>query len=259
MEELKVGLEWGLPLPGLHHGEAAIVTNALLVAVFVLAAFYVICRRAKLKPRILQMMLEAVVEVGEKFLRDIGGPKVVKYLPFCLALFLYILFANLIAMVPGFVAPTSNVSVNAAMAMCVFIMTFYVGIRELGIGKYLKHKTGPFGNMGRIALIIGGPIFLVLESIGEFARPVSLSLRLFGNIFGEEEFVIVLNNLIVNANELFPALKLGGGHVQYLFAQFMMPLVYALVTITSVLQAFIFAFLPILYFGAAVGWGEEDH
>jgi F-type H+-transporting ATPase subunit a len=99
----------------------------------------------------------------------------------------------------------------------------------------------------------------VLESIGEFARPVSLSLRLFGNIFGEEEFVIVLNNLVVNANELFPALKLDGGHVQYLFAQFVMPLVYTLVTITSVLQAFIFAFLPILYFGAAVGWGEDEH
>jgi F-type H+-transporting ATPase subunit a len=257
--ELKVGLEWGIPLPGLHHHDAVIVTNALLVAVGVLLVFYLICRFAKLKPTIPQMLIEVAVETGENFLRDIGGRRIVKYLPFCLSIFLFILVANLIAMVPGFVAPTSNISVNAAMAICVFVMTFYVGIRELGFGKYLKHKTGPFGTMGRIAMIIGGPVFIVLESIGEFARPVSLSLRLFGNIFGEEEFVIVLNNLVVNANELFPALKLDGGHVQYLFAQFVMPLVYTLVTITSVLQAFIFAFLPILYFGAAVGWGEDEH
>jgi F-type H+-transporting ATPase subunit a len=257
--ELKVGLEWGIPLPGLHHHETVIVTNALLVAIGVLVVFYLICRFAKLKPTIPQMLIEVAVETGEKFLRDIGGQRIVKYLPFCLSIFLFILAANLIAMVPGFVAPTSNISVNAAMAICVFIMTFYVGIRELGFAKYLKHKTGPFGAMGRVALIIGGPIFIVLESIGEFFRPVSLSLRLFGNIFGEEEFVIVLNNLVVNANDLFPALKLDGGHVQYLFAQFIMPLVYTLVTITSVLQAFIFAFLPILYFGAAVGWGEDEH
>ncbi|HUU56889.1 MAG TPA: F0F1 ATP synthase subunit A [bacterium] len=251
MEELKVGLEWGLPLPGLHHGEAAVVTNALIVAVIVLAAFYVICRRAKLKPRILQMMLEAVVEVGENFLRDIGGPKIVKYVPFCLALFLYILFANLAGMVPGFVSPTSNLNVNAAMALCVFVMTFYVGIKELGFKRYFRHKMGP--------LLAIGPIFLILETFSELSRPLSLTVRLFGNIRGEDTFVIVLNNLVVNAGNLFPFLKLEGGHLQYAMAQLVMPFVYALMALTSFLQAFVFAFLPILYFGAAVGWGEEDH
>jgi len=251
MDELKVGLEWGLPLPGLHHGETAVVTTAILVAAVVLVAFYVICRRAKPKPGLPQMMLEAAVEVGEAFLRDIGGAKIVKYLPFCLALFLYILFANLAGMVPGLVSPTSNVNVNAAMALCVFFMTFYVGIKELGFKKYFRHKMGP--------VLAIGPIFIILETFSELSRPLSLTVRLFGNIRGEDTFVIVLNNLVVNADSLFPFLKLDGGHLQYAMAQLVMPFVYALMVLTSFLQAFVFAFLPILYFGAAVGWGEEEH
>jgi F-type H+-transporting ATPase subunit a len=238
MEELRVGLEWGLPLPGLHHHGTVVVTNALLAAVVVLVGFYVICRRAKLKPGIPQMVVEIFVDTGRNFLLDIGGPKAVKYLPFCLSLFLFILVANLFGMIPGFTAPTTNMAVNAAMALCVFVMTFYVGIKELGIKKYVLHKTGPFAGMAKIAFIIGGPIF--------------------GNIFGEEQFVVVVNNIVTNMNGLFPSLHMQL-HMEYIMAVTLMPLMYALMAFTSLLQAFIFAFLPILYFGAAVGWGEDDH
>jgi len=197
------------------------------------------------------MLVEFVVEAGEKYLRDIGGARIVKYLPFCLALFLLVLFSNLTGMIPGFVSPTSNVNVNAAMAVCVFLMTFYVGIREIGFVKYFRHKMGP--------ILIIGPFFLLIELIGEFFRPVSLTLRLYGNIKGEDIFFLVLINLVSGANEIFPFLKLDGGHLYFITAQFVMPLVYALMAFTSFLQACIFAFLPILYFGGAVGWGEEDH
>jgi F-type H+-transporting ATPase subunit a len=258
MEELRVGLEWGLPLPGLHHHGTVVVTNTLLVAVVVGAGFYAICRKAKLKPGIPQMVLELVVDTGRHFLLDIGGPKIVKYLPFCLSLFLFILVGNLFGMIPGLTAPTTNIAVNAAMALCVFVMTFYVGIKELGLKRYFLHKTGPFAGMAKIAFIIGGPIFILLESVGEFARPLSLTIRLFGNIFGEEQFVMVVNNIVTNVNVLFPTLSMEP-FIEYIMAVTLMPLVYALVAFTSFLQAFIFAFLPILYFGAAVGWGEEDH
>jgi F-type H+-transporting ATPase subunit a len=137
-------------------------------------------------------------------------------------------------------------------------MTFYVGIKELGLKRYILHKTGPFAGMAKIAFIIGGPIFILLESVGEFARPLSLTIRLFGNIFGEEQFVMVVNNIVTNVNLLFPALSMEP-FIEYIMAVTLMPLVYALVAFTSFLQAFIFAFLPILYFGAAVGWGEDDH
>ncbi len=251
MEELKVGLEWGLPLPGLNAHGRVVATNALLVGVLVLVFLFLIARRAKLKPGIPQMLVETVVRTGESFLRDIAGARAVKYLPFCLALFLFIFFGNLIGMVPGFVSPTSDVNVNAAMAICVFVMTFYVGIKETGFKKYLRHKMGP--------VLAIGPLFLVLETVGEAARPVSLTLRLFGNIKGEDIFSLVLNNLIVNADQLLPFLKLGGGHLIVAAAELVMPFVYVLMALTSFLQAFIFSFLPILYFGAAVGWGEEEH
>jgi len=251
MEELRVGLEWGLPLPGLNHHGRVIATNALIVAAVTASFLFLICRRAKLKPGTLQMMVEAVAHAGETFLHDIAGARAVKYLPFCLALFFYIFFANLAGMVQGFVSPTSDVNVNAAMAVCVFVMTFYVGIRELGLKKYFKHKMGP--------VVAIGPVFILLETVGEAARPVSLTLRLFGNIKGEDIFVMVLNNLVAGAGELLPFLKLDGGHLQYLMAQLVMPFVYLLMFVTSFLQAFIFSFLPILYFGAALGWGEEEH
>jgi F-type H+-transporting ATPase subunit a len=251
MEELKSGLDWAFPLPGLKGHGAVVATNALLVALAILVVFFIVCRRAKVKPGVPQLLLEMVVQTGEKFLRDIGGERTVKYLPFCMALFLFILFANLVGLVPGFVSPTGDVNVNLAMAACVFIMTFYVGIRELGIKKYLRHKMGPV-----VAL---GPVFFLLESVGELARPVSLTLRLFGNIRGEDIFALVISNLTTNVGELLPVLAPAAPVISFAMAQTAMQAVYVLMVITSFLQAFIFSFLPILYFGAAVGWGEEEH
>lgn len=251
MEELKVGLEWGLPLPGLAGHGRIIATNALLVAAATLVFLFVVGQRARLKPNTMQFIVEGVFQTAEKFLGEIAGPRAIKYLPFCAALFFYIFAGNLIGMVPGFVSPTSDVNVNAAMAVCVFLMTFYVGIREMGWKKYVKHKMGP--------VLAIGPVFFLLETVGETARPVSLTLRLFGNIKGEDIFVMVLNNLVVHANELLPFLKLDGGHLQFAMAQLVMPFVYVLMFVTSFLQAFIFSFLPILYFGAALAWGEEEH
>jgi F-type H+-transporting ATPase subunit a len=99
--------------------------------------------------------------------------------------------------------------------------------------------------MGPVLVI--GPIFFILESIGEMFRPVSLTLRLMGNIMGEDIFIMVLYKM----TELGIFVKIG--------LAFVIPLIYVLAIITSFLQAFIFAVLPIIYFGGAIGWGEEDH
>jgi len=87
----------------------------------------------------------------------------------------------------------------------------------------------------------------VLESIGEFFRPVSLTLRLFGNIMGEDIFIMVLYKISGLAWFVKPIVLVT------------LPLVYVLACVTSFLQAFIFAVLPIIYFGAAAAWGEHEH
>jgi F-type H+-transporting ATPase subunit a len=249
--ELKGGLEWGLPLPGLDHHAAVVGTNILIVILLVLGVFFLICRRAKLKPSIPQMMIETIVGTAEGFLRDIGGARTVKYAPFCVAIFLYVLAANLIGLIPGFVSPTGEVMVNAALAICVFFMAFFVGIREIGLLNYIKHKMGP-------VLALGWLVF-IFESIGELARPLSLTLRLFGNIRGEDILSLTVANLIVNVGELIPATASIAPVLQWAVAQTVSQALMLLMVLTSFIQAFIFSFLPILYFGAAVGWGESEH
>jgi F-type H+-transporting ATPase subunit a len=248
--ELKGGLEWGLPLPGLGHHASVVATNILLVTAGVLLVVFLICRRAKLRPSVPQMLLETVVVTAENFLNDIGGPRTVKYAPFCLAIFLYVFTSNLIGMVPGFVSPTGEVVVNAALAVSVFVLTFYVGIRELGFVKYVRHKMGP--------VLILGPLVFFFESVGEFARPLSLTLRLFGNIRGEDILSLTVANIVTNIGALIPFLAPAAPVLQWAVAQTVGQAIYALMLLTSFIQAFIFSFLPILYFGAAVGWGEDE-
>jgi F-type H+-transporting ATPase subunit a len=240
LEELKTGLEFGLPLPGLSHHSAMVMTYSLIAMVFVLVVFTLIASRLRKRvPNKVQLAVEMVFEYGMGLMEDVIGKGGSRYYPLIAALFFYILTANLMGIVPGMVAPTTNININLPMAIIVFVVTFYVGIREMGLGGFLRHKMGP--------VLAIGPLFFVLESIGEFFRPVSLTLRLFGNIMGEDIFIMVLYKISGLAWFVKPIVLVT------------LPLVYVLACITSFLQAFIFAVLPIIYFGAAAAWGEHEH
>ncbi len=215
-----------------------IMTYSLIAMAAVLVFFTLVAGRlGKRVPNKTQLAVETMFDYGLGLMEEVIGSGGSKYYPLIAALFFYILTANLMSIVPGMVAPTSNININLPMAIIVFVATFYVGVREMGIGAFLRHKMGP--------VLAIGPLFFLLESIGEFFRPVSLTLRLFGNIMGEDIFIMVLYKI----SELAWFVK-----VILLFA---LPAVYALACLTSFLQAFIFAVLPIIYFGAAAGWGEH--
>lgn len=238
MEELRTGLEFGLPIPGLSHHSAIIMTYSLIAMVVVLVFFTLVASRLKKRvPNKVQLAVEMIFDYGLGLMEDVIGKGGSRYYPLIAALFFYILTANLMGIVPGMVAPTSNININLPMAIIVFVVTFYVGIRELGLGGFLRHKMGP--------VLAIGPLFFLLETIGEFFRPVSLTLRLFGNIMGEDIFIMVLYKMS------------GLAWFVKVIILFALPAVYALACITSSLQAFIFAILPIIYFGAAAGWGEQ--
>ncbi len=151
-----------------------------------------------------------------------------KYAPFFGALFVFILFMNLIGVVPGFESPTQTVAVPLGLAVAVFLYYHWMGLREQGVGKYLAHFLGP--------MIFLAPLMVVIEIISHFARPLSLTVRLFANMFAGEKVTLTFLSLTFLA---VPAVFMG----LHVFVAF--------------LQAYIFMLLAMIYVGGAVA--HEEH
>ena len=156
------------------------VTLTAIVLLLVLVSFLG-TRHMEERPHGLQNALEKVVEMLLDFFSDLMGEEMARrYLPYLGTMFLLILVCNysgllpLAGKLPGLAAPTSMLSVTAGLALCTFVVVQYAGVRANGLKGYSHHFTKP--------LVILCPLFLLEEII----HPVSLSLRLFGNIFGEE-------------------------------------------------------------------------
>jgi F-type H+-transporting ATPase subunit a len=145
-------------------------------------------RRPSVIPRGWQNTVEWVVESLNRFVEGIMGPQGRHYTPFIGTLFIYILAMNLAGLIPGFKSPTTNINITAGMAICVFLYIQYTGIRSFGFKGYLAHMMGfPQG----IGMAIIGILILSIHLIGEFVKPVSLSMRLAFNITGEDTFLAV--------------------------------------------------------------------
>jgi F-type H+-transporting ATPase subunit a len=110
-----------------------------------------------------------------------GEAQARRFYPLIGALFIFILFANLFALIPGFTAPTDSLKTNVGIAILVFLLTHYYGVKEHG-AAYFKHFLGPVP-----ALI---PLMLPIELISHLVRPVSLSLRLMGNMLADHKVVM---------------------------------------------------------------------
>ena len=222
---------------GIHYSGHEWVPAHIAMLVFISAVLIVsaVCLRSRLRvddPRNWQQMLEVLYEALSGFMRDIIGPQAGRYFPLVGGLFLFILSSNLLGLMPGFMSPTSNINVTAGLAIIVFLYYNAQGIREHGFWKYMAHFAGP-------SLFIA-PLLFVIEIISHMARPFSLSVRLFGNIFAEELIISTLNGL-------FP---------------FVISLpVMALALFAGTLQAFIFVVLTMVYLGGAVehAHAEEAH
>jgi len=132
-------------------------------------------RRMNILPGGVQNVMEVIIEGFDNLLVETMGPEGRKFFPLIATLGLYILTSNLLGLIPGFESPTANLNTTASMALVVFVMTHVVGIRIHGL-KYVKHFLGPIWWLA--------PLMLVLELISHFARIISLSVRLFGNIMG---------------------------------------------------------------------------
>ncbi|MBI5407767.1 MAG: F0F1 ATP synthase subunit A [Nitrospirae bacterium] len=200
---------------------------------FVLIGAALVARGAlKLVPTGMQNFLETMVESMVKLSEEnIGHHWGTRLSPLIGTLFMYILLCNFFGLIPGFVSPTSNINMTASMAIPVFLATHYFGLRAHGI-SYFKHFLGPIRSLPALPLMA---LMFVIEGIGHLVRPLTLSVRLFGNMVAKHIILVVLAGL---APWIIPTLILGLG------------------TLVSLIQAFVFTLLATLYLAGAV---EEAH
>lgn len=145
-------------------------------------------RHLSLCPSPIQNVFEMALEGIQGLSLQIAGPEGPRFLPLFATLFLFILCSNLMGLVPGFASPTTNLNINAAMAIIVILTSIYLGIRNKGMDGFLKHLCGPPYWLA--------PMFLIIRTLEIFTRPLSLSIRLFGNMMAKEIMLGVLVYLI---------------------------------------------------------------
>lgn len=139
-------------------------------------------------PRGWQNFLEILVEGLTGFVESIMGPRGRQYAPFIGTLFLYIWMMNLAGLVPGFKSPTANLNTTLGLALCVFFAVQITALRSFGLKGYVAHMMGQPKNLGMVLI---GLLIFGIELVGEFVKPLSLSMRLAFNITGEDTFLAV--------------------------------------------------------------------
>jgi len=223
---------------------------AWLAAVVFLAFTWIAMRRPTLVPGTLQNAVEWMVESMEDVCGGMLGKHLHRYFPFIIAIFFYVLSMNLIGIIPGFKSSTSTLDVTLALALMTFVYVQFTGIRNLGILGYLDHLAGsPRDVVGFIML----PVMIPVHVLGELAKPVSLSCRLFGNIFGEDTLIVVFvgaTALCIKASLIALAIPPMLG----ISALFML-----LQALTSIVQALIFSLLATVYLYMMLPHEEHPH
>ncbi|ARQ99016.1 MULTISPECIES: F0F1 ATP synthase subunit A [Campylobacter] len=204
--------------------------HIILVAIIVLIVAKMATSSMQLVPRGTQNLLEAYLEGIVSMGRDVMGSDELarKYLPLVATIGLIVLTSNVIGIIPGFEAPSSSLNLTLCLALCVFIYYNFEGIRTQGVIKYFAHFMGPNKFLA--------PLMFPIEIVSHLSRIVSLSFRLFGNIKGDDLFLMVVLSL----------------------APWVAPLpAFALLTFMALLQTFIFMILTYVYLAGAVVVSEE--
>jgi len=202
------------------------VLMTFVVILISLVIGLIVSRKNKMVPDKTQNAIEVAVNGVYDMCMDIMGKDGKPYFPLVFAIGLYVLFSNVLGLVPGFSSPTANLNTTLAPALIVFVTYNFIGIKKHGAG-YIKHFMGP--------ILWLSPLMIVIEVIGHISRPVSLSVRLFGNIFGKEVLLMVL----------------------FMLVPFLVPLpIYFLGIFVAVLQTYVFMMLTMIYISGAL---EEAH
>ena len=197
--------------------EPVITTWGIILLVTTLAWF--LTRRLAIRPGLLQNAAEGIVAAIEEAIAAVAPEHTRLLMPFIATLWLFLVMANLIGLIPGLHSPTSNLSVTSALALLVFLAVHWFGIRTRGLKNYLRHYLTP------------SPILLPFHIISELTRTLALAIRLFGNIMSLEMAAMLI----------------------LLVAGFLAPIpILMLHIIEALVQAYIFGMLALIYVAGAI-------
>jgi len=200
----------------------------LLVFAFLLIVFLLVRSRLSVEsPGALQHAFEGIEGFVLSQSQEIIGHHSERFTPFLVALGLFILIGNMIGLVPGFESPTATPAVPLGLAMVAWLYYHWQGLRTQGVLKYAKHFTGP--------MLVLAPLMIPIEIISHIARMMSLTIRLYANMFAGDLVTLVFFSLIPIG---IPVIFLG------------------LHVFVSLLQAYIFVLLATVYLAGAVA---EEH
>jgi F-type H+-transporting ATPase subunit a len=229
----------------LHQYE--VIIFSFLVGFLVVFVAWLASRNATMIPGPLQNAVEYLVETLNDFIVGILGPKHgPRYVPFLGTLFIYILAMNLFGLIPFMDSPTSSLNVTVALALVVFLYSQYVGIKELGVLGYVDHLAGSPRTPISWMLV---PLMLPIHIMGELAKPISLSCRLFGNVFGEDMLLVAF-------------VTLGITTLSFVHSPIGLPLQLPflfLALLTGTLQALVFTVLSTIYILLMLPHDEHEH
>jgi F-type H+-transporting ATPase subunit a len=210
---------------------SAPISNAVAMEllVFALLVLFFLMVRARLSvenPRGSQHIVEMLQDYISNQASEIIGHDYKRFIPYIMALGYFILVSNLLGLIPGFESPTANVVVPLGCALCTFVYYQFHGIRQHGV-HYIKQFLGP------VPLLI--PLMLLIELVSHLARILSLTVRLYANMFAGDMVTLAFFSLVpILVPVAFLGLHLG----------------------VAIIQTFIFVMLTMVYLGGAVG---EEH
>jgi F-type H+-transporting ATPase subunit a len=202
------------PLP---ISETVVTTWVMMICLLLISSLST--RRLKLEPGPWQVALEGVVGAIQNAIDAVLPQHALIVLPFVASLWIFVVFANLLGVIPGLHGPTADLSTTSALALLVFLSVHWYGIRIHGLKQYMRHFVEP------------NPILLPFHIVSEISRTIALAVRLFGNIFSLEMAALLI----------------------LLVAGFLVPVPVLLLHIVEALvQAYIFGMLALIYIAGGV-------
>jgi len=217
-------LEWLADLISLHVGPHVLYT--WLAMAILLSGAWLASRTINMVPGKMQNFMESVMTGFDSLIENVMGKDGKPYFPLIATIGMFVLVGNLLGLVPSCFPPTASLNTNAALALTVFFMTHYIGIKKHGF-HYIKHFMGP--------IVWLAPLMIIIEILSHLVRPISLSLRLFGNMYGKE-IVLMIFFALVPLFLPIPIMFLG--------------------VLISMIQAFVFVLLSMIYIAGSL---EEAH
>ena len=219
---------------------------SLLIAALISGLFYWGSKKREMIPTGLQNFFELLVENLRNVLRNILGEDADQHIAFLGTIFIYIFTMNIFSLIPFMKSPSSNLSISIGMSLCVFARVQYLNIKNMGLRGYIYHMCGsPNGLIGWMI----SPLMFFIEVLTQISRPITLALRLTGNVMGEHILVSIfaLSSIAIFSLEALPI----GLPVQ------LPAMLFGLVT--SLMQALVFTLLTTIYILLSAPHKTEAH